>query len=58
MIEMMNQQVSIMKKFNNSYSKQKWLVEALSEKLDEEEQSAKQKLQELIVASKRTKKVN
>lgn len=59
MIEMMNQQVSIMKKFNNSYSKQKWLVEALSEKLDEEEQSAKQKLQELIVASKKElKKVN
>lgn len=53
LIEMINQQVRIMKKFNSSYSKQKWIVEALSEKLEEEEQSTKKRLQELIISSKK-----
>lgn len=53
LIEMMNQQVKLMKKFNGSYSKQKWIAEALSEKLEEEEQTAKLRLKELVVSSKR-----
>lgn len=53
LIEMINQQVTIMKKFNSSYSKQKWFVEALSDKLEDEEQSAKNRLNDLIEASKK-----
>ncbi len=48
-----NEQVKLMKKFNSSYSKQKWLVEAISEKLEEDEQSTKNRLNELITASKK-----
>lgn len=52
-LEKINQQVKVMKKFNSSYSKQKWLVEALSEKLQEDEQITKKRLQKLIADSKK-----
>ena len=48
LLEMIHQQVKVMKKFNSSYSKQKWLLEALSEKLEEEEQLTRKCLNELI----------
>ena len=53
LIEMIHQQVKVMKKFNSSYSKQKWLLEALSEKLEEEEQLTRKRLNELIASSKK-----
>ena len=53
LLELINQQVKVMKKFNHSYSKQKWIIEALSEKLEEEELSSKKRLNDLITASKK-----
>lgn len=52
-VEKIKQQVRVMKKFNYSFSKQKWVLEALSEKLEEDEQLAKNRLKKLIVASKK-----
>ena len=43
-VEKIKQQVRVMKKFNYSFSKQKWVLEALSEKLEEDEQLAKNRL--------------